>query len=80
MYNMKLKDIPVSPAYLVCHDLYDNGAMDVYTCSDLASAQLLATKRQDYCDSMGSDGVCWKAYTKLPRVRVYSFHGALAAA
>ena len=33
-YNVKLADVPASPAYLVCHDHFDHGAMEVWPMSD----------------------------------------------
>ena len=39
---MKLKDVPQSPAYLVCHDHFDKGAMEVWMVSDIERAETLA--------------------------------------
>lgn len=50
---MRIKDMPASPAYLVFHDAYDGGAMDVYPVADawpesaLAVAKTGATKKQE---------------------------------
>lgn len=71
---MKLKDIPISPAYLVCHDHYDNGAMEVWPSGCLETATKQAEQLQTKLDDMGLDGCNYRAYAKLPRVRVYKYH------
>jgi hypothetical protein len=68
----RLKDVPQAAAYLVWHDAFDNGAMDVYLYSDLTSAQIEAEKRNCHLqESSNDDCGFWRAYTKLPRVRIY---------
>ena len=72
---MRIKDVPVSPAYVVFHDAYDNGAMDVYPAESLAAAEAKATGKQTKLESLGQDECGhWRAYEKLPRVKVYKFH------
>lgn len=78
MNRPRLKDIPSSPAYLVFHDSYDNGAMDIYPASSLE----LATKTAELNnEKLGENGVdecgIWRAYTKLPRVRVGKLYSPL---
>lgn len=75
---MKLRDVPASPAYLVSHDPYMNGAMDVWPWESLASAQAEATTRNERAESMGYDPT-WRAYAKLPRVRVWKYHTPIVA-
>ena len=72
---MQIKDAPLSPAYVVFHDAYMNGAMDVWPCTSLAIAQAIAKQRQTAMEQMGQDecGI-YRAYEKLPRVRVWKFH------
>jgi hypothetical protein len=73
---MRIKDVPSASAYLVFHDAFDSGAMDVYPCDSLAEAQDKATTRNATLDASGNDDCgTWRAYTKLPRVRVFKFHG-----
>ena len=72
---MRVKDVPASPAYLVWHDAFDKGAMDVYLRDDFAAAEKEAQSKNEYNDEMGYDEAgFWRAYTKLPRVRVYKVH------
>lgn len=73
---MKIKDVPQHPAYLVFHDAFDKGAMEVWGIDDLATAQQIAKIRNTHLEQGGNDdcGV-WKAYNKLPHVRVYAYHG-----
>jgi hypothetical protein len=78
---MKIKDVPLAPAYLVFHDAYDNGAMDVWPAESLELAQKTAAFNQDRLESLGQDECGgWKAYEKLPRIRVWKFHPAKAIA
>jgi hypothetical protein len=74
---MRLKDVPASPAYLVFHDAYMNGAMDVYPAESLDLAERTAKFNNERMESLGHDeaGV-WRSYTKLPRVRVWKYHPA----
>jgi hypothetical protein len=75
---MRIKDVPTHPAYVVFHDSYDNGAMDVYGCESLERAQAIAAKKQASLDDSGYDEAgIWKAYEKLPRIKVYSYHGEI---
>lgn len=76
---MKLKDVPVFPSYLVFHDGYDNGAMDVYPQQlSIELTQLKADLANIKLEESGNDeGGHWKAYTKLPRVRIYKFHAPI---
>jgi hypothetical protein len=72
---MKLKDVPLSPAYLVFHDAYDNGAMEVWPADSFELAQKTAASNQDRLENLGQDECGgWKAYEKLPRVRVWKYH------
>lgn len=73
---MRIQDVPNHPAYLVFHDAFDKGAMDVWGMDNFAAAEEIAVKRNAYLDETGDDeGGIWKAYNKLPRVRVYAYHG-----
>ena len=75
---VRLKDISQAPAYLVFHDAFDHGAMDVYAASNLDSAKAEAEIRQQYLEQTGNDeGGYWRAYEKLPRVKVYAFRGQM---
>lgn len=72
---MRIKDVPISPAYLVWHDAFDNGAMDVYPQGSFETAQKTAEERNERNAQTGNDDAgIWRAYTKLPRVKVYKFH------
>jgi hypothetical protein len=72
---MLLRDVPKHPAYVVFHDAYDNGAMDVWPAESLLSATVTATARQESLEAMSQDecGI-WRAYEKLPHKRVFKFH------
>jgi hypothetical protein len=73
---MKLAEVPAHPAYLVFHDAYMNGAMDVYPVTSLAMAQEHAALANMELDATGQDecGI-WRAYEKLPRKKVWKYHG-----
>lgn len=72
---MRIKDVPVSPAYLVFHDAFSNGAMDIYPFDSFTQAGMEATRRNEAIEQSGADDCGgWKAYEKLPRVRVYRYH------
>lgn len=58
-------------AFLVFHDDWDRGAMEVTPYSSIELANAEALRRQEHFDSHGLDGGYWKAYEKLPRVRIY---------
>lgn len=74
--KMKIKDVPAAPAYLAFHDAFDHGAMDVYAYESLEAAERIAKTRNEHLGEMGQDDAgFWRAYTKLPRVRIYKFHG-----
>ena len=75
-YNVKLADVPASPAYLVCHDHFDNGAMEVWPMSDKVAAENCAHDYQCRLDDHGIDGCHFAAYTELPRRRVWKLHPA----
>lgn len=72
---MRLKDVPPANAYVVFHDAYMNGAMDVWPCNSIELATRIANANQNKLDESGQDecGV-WRAYEKLPRVRVWKYH------
>lgn len=76
---MKLADVPPAPAYLVCHDHYGHGAMDVWAAETIAEAQDEANKRNQALDDQGVDGCHWAAYEKLPRLKIFKFHPSRAA-
>lgn len=72
---MRLKDVPPAPAYLVFHDAYDNGAMDVWPVPSFGEAQFVAqTKNARLEEAGGEECGGWKAYEKLPRVKVFASH------
>jgi hypothetical protein len=72
---MLLRDVPKHPAYVVFHDAYDNGAMDVWPAADLVGAQRIATVQQQNLEDIGQDECgFYRAYTKLPRKKVYKFY------
>jgi len=74
---MRIKDVPLSPAYVVFHDAYDNGAMDVWPAKSIAEASERANLANSKLESMGQDECGgWEAYTKLPRVKVFKYHTA----
>lgn len=62
-------------AFLVLHDDWDRGAMEVTPYSSIELANAEALKRQERLDSNGLDGGHWKAYKKLPRIRIYRIYG-----
>ena len=70
---MRLKDIPIFPAYLVNHDQFDKGAMEVWPCYSMSSACQLAKDKNDKCEAQGFEPN-WKAYEKLPRVKIWKYH------
>lgn len=71
---MRLKDVPTHPAYLVFHDGFD-GSMEIWPCATIEWAKQIANLRQTELDNNGLDGAgIWRAYTKLPRKRVFKFH------
>ena len=71
---MRLKDVPVFPAYLVFHDAFDNGAMDVHPYASLESAQAAAKSKNESLESQGCDEAgFYRAYATLPRKRVFKF-------
>lgn len=73
--RMKLNEVPSSPAYVVFHDAFDHGAMDVYPAESIELAKSIASRKQDFLDNNGYDeSGTWKAYEKLPRVRIHKFH------
>lgn len=73
---MRIKDVPQHLAYLVFHDAYDNGAMDVYGMTSLEAATDEALYRNRQLEAIGmEEGGGWKAYEKLPRVKVFKYHG-----
>lgn len=72
---MRLKDVPQHSAYVVFHDTFDNGAMDVWPAKNIAEAQERVTVANAELDAMGSDDAgFYKAYEKLPRKKVYKFY------
>lgn len=70
----KLKDVPAAPAYLVCHDLQDRGAMEVWPMQDLEAARDKAFDYNRRLDEQCIDGCRYEAYTVLPRRRVWKLH------
>jgi hypothetical protein len=75
MTRIRLADVPAAPAYLVFHDAFDGGAMDVYLKQDFAAAEIQATNNNQRLDAEGVDNCgFWKAYSKLPRKRIYALH------
>lgn len=71
---MLLKDVPIYPAYLVLHDGSDKGAMEIWLMPSLEVAERVAKERQEKCDQMGIDDCIYRAYSKLPRIRVWKVH------
>lgn len=72
---MRLKDVPVHPAYVVFHDAFDNGAMEVWPCNSLSDATIIASNRQSQLDNSGHDEAgIYRAYEKLPRRRIWKFY------
>ena len=71
---MLLRAVPSSPAYLVCHDCFDNGAMDVWPHINFTEAQSLADLKNNALDARGIDSCFWRAYEKLPRKKVFKYH------
>lgn len=78
LYRLRLKDVPKFPAYLVFHDAFDNGAMEVYPYNSFAAADRDAKARNTVMEESGAEeGGMWRAYAKLPRVRVWKLHKEL---
>lgn len=72
---MKLNEVPESPAYLVYHDYWMNGAMDVYPMPSLEEAETRARNKNEYAESIGcDDGGRYAAYVKLPRRKIWKYH------
>ena len=71
---MRLKDVPKYPAYVVSHDCFDRGAMEIWPSNSINQARNIANYNQKIADDYGYDDVNWRAYEKLPRCRVYKFH------
>lgn len=75
---MKLIEVPQHPAYVVFHDAFDNGAMDVYPATNFAEAKRTAERKQEALDQSGNDEAgIWAAYEKLPRKKVWKYHYSL---
>jgi hypothetical protein len=74
---MRLQDVPKHPAYVVSHDEYDRGAMDVWPCVSIERATEIAKQKQDHLDNNGLEGAHYRAYEKLPRVKVWKFHDTI---
>jgi hypothetical protein len=72
--TLRLKDVPQYPAYLVCHDGYDNGAMEIWPVFSLEYAQKRAAELQTNADNLSIDSCMFRAYAKLPRKRVWRLH------
>lgn len=64
------------PAYLVFHDAFDGGAMDVWPYLSLATAQAEAEARQNRLEQSGDEEAGhWTAYEQLPAdVPVYKLY------
>ena len=76
-HDMRLKDVPPAPAYVVFHDAYMNGAMDVYPAESMEQATATAAQHRSRLEESGHDECGgWKAYEKLLRVKVYMYHGS----
>lgn len=73
---MLLKDVPPSPAYVVFHDGFDKGAMDVWPANSLAEATERVTVANLELDAMGEGCGIWRAYEKLPRKKVWKYYPA----
>jgi hypothetical protein len=72
---MLLRDVPKHPAYVVFHDAYANGAMDVWPATSFIAAHTTAVARQEKLETMGQDDCgFWRAYENLPRKKVWKFH------
>ncbi len=75
---MKVEEVPKSPAYLVSHDLWMDGAMDVWGVKDLQFATVEAERRNRVVDDLGGEGdTRWRAYEELPDLEVWAFRGFL---
>jgi hypothetical protein len=75
---MRYNEVPAAAAYLVFHDAFDNGAMDVYLRPSLEEAEKTAATRNDNLAKGGNDDCgIWKAYVKLPRRKVFSVNGLM---
>ena len=54
-------------AYLVFHDNFDQGAMDVYPACCVAHAEKEAERRNNHIDALGYDEAGhWRGYEVLP--------------
>lgn len=74
---MRLVDVPQAPAYLVFHDAFDKGAMEVWPAESLELAEKTASFNNQRIDDLGQDECGrYKAYVKLPRIRVWKYHHA----
>ena len=72
---MRLADVPPAAAYLVFHDAFMNGAMDVYPAQSIAEAEDEAQRRNRRLEEQGVyDAGVWKAYEKLPCRKVWKYH------
>lgn len=68
-------DVPTAPAYVVFHDAFDKGAMEVWPVVSFAVAQEVAAVNNKRSEDMGHDECGgWAAYEKLPRVRIWKLH------
>jgi hypothetical protein len=77
---VKLKNVPPAPAYLVFHDAFDNGAMEVWPAESFDLAQHTAELNQVRLEELGQDECGhWNAYEKLPRIRIWKYHAVKGA-
>lgn len=75
MSYKRVQDIPQRKAYLVFHDAYDDGAMDVLGLDDIEQARKLATHRNTQLEDEGlEEGGGWAAYEKLPDLKIWSYN------
>ena len=70
------KTVPESPAYLVYHDAYHKGAMEVWLLASFERAEIFAKRLNEKLDKCGLGGAgTYRAYAgKLPRKSVWKVH------
>lgn len=52
-----------------------DGALEVWVVRNISDAEKIAAEKQDLLDQHGYDYAAYRAVTRLPRKKIYKFHG-----
>jgi hypothetical protein len=63
-------------AYLVFHDAFDNGAMEVWPSFSIETATASAQCLNDALDAIGEECGFYRAYQTLPRKKIFKSHAS----